>query len=95
MTNGYEPQGVEIAHHVALEARSKLAVSGVKDVESFDEAMIVLETVRGVLVVRGEGLHLQMLSLEGGQVSVTGRVDSLTYEDGGEEKQGFFARLLG
>jgi len=79
---------------VTLEGRSKLAVTGVVDVESFDEAMIVLQTVQGVLVIRGCGLHLQMLSLEGGQAAVTGTVDSMLYEDD-VKKGGFFSRLLG
>jgi sporulation protein YabP len=77
-----------------LDGRSRLSVTGVQDVESFDEETVVLVTVQGTMVVRGEGLHLQMLSLESGQVTVEGRVDSMTYEDdapGG----GFFARLFG
>ena len=54
----------------------------------------MLVTTRGTLIVRGTGLHLQMLSLEGGQVSVDGRVDSLTYEEP-VPAGGFFARLFG
>ena len=88
----YEPGALELPHRVALEGRSKLSVSGVKDVESFDETMIVLVTCRGVLVVRGENLHLQMLNLEGGQVAVDGVIDSMAYE---EERPagGFLSRL--
>ena len=87
-----ETTGLEIPHRITLEGRSKLAVSGVKDVESFDESMIVLVTCRGVLLVRGENLHLQMLNLEGGQVAVDGIIDSMAYE---EERQsgGFLSRL--
>lgn len=94
MTQHLETQTVEMPHKVALEGRRNLSVSGVRDVESFDETMVVLETVRGTLIVRGEGLHLQMLSLDGGKVAVDGKVDSLTYEDnvrGG----GLFSRLFG
>lgn len=79
---------------LALEDRSRLTMDGVRDVESFDENMIVLHTVRGTLVVRGQSLHLQMLSLDGGQVAVDGRMDSLVFED---EKRsgGFFSHFLG
>lgn len=81
-------------HHVVLEGRSDLSVSGVEDVESFDENTIVMTTVKGTLVVRGEGLHIEKLSLDGGDLKVEGMVDSLTYEDDGREKGGFLARLL-
>lgn len=81
-------------HHVLLEGRSNLTVSGVEEVESFDENTIVMVTVKGTLVVRGESLHIEKLSLDGGDLKVEGTVDSVTYEDDGREKGGFLARLL-
>ena len=82
------------AHHVILEGRERLSVSGVEDVESFDESAIVMNTCEGTLVVRGEGLHIEKLSLYGGDLKVEGSVDSLTYEDAGGERGGFLARLF-
>ena len=64
-------------------------------VESFDEEMVVLHTTKGTLVIRGSGLHLQLLSLDGGQVHVDGMVDSMTYENEVREAGSFFARLFG
>ena len=81
-------------HHVILEGRERLSVSGVEDVESFDESAIVMNTCEGTLVVRGEGLHIEKLSLDGGDLKVEGSVDSLTYEDAGGERGGFLARLF-
>lgn len=81
-------------HHVILEGRESLSVSGVDEVESFDEATIVMRTSRGTLVVRGEDLHIQKLSLDGGDLRVEGMVDSLTYEDDGGGRGGFLARLF-
>lgn len=83
------------AHHILLEGREQLAVSGVEEVVSFDENTIVMLTVKGTLVVRGEELHIEKLSLDGGDLKVEGTVDSLAYEDGGRERVGLFARLLG
>lgn len=77
-----------------LENRKKLTVSGVKEVESFDESVIVLQTVQGMLVIRGAGLRLESLCAGGGPVVVSGTVQSLSYEElrtGG----GFFRRLFG
>ena len=92
----YAPDAPAITapHKITLEGRSRLSVTGVTDVESFDETMVVLKTNRGTLLVRGESLHLQNLNLDGGQVSVDGTVDSLIYEDD-VKKGGFFSRLLG
>ena len=84
----------KLPHHIILDARSSLSVSGVEEVESFDENTIVMVTVRGTLVVRGDSLHIEKLSLDGGDLKVEGQVDSLTYEDEGRERGGFLARLL-
>ena len=65
-----------------------------QDEQSFDEQTIVLHTAQGVLIVRGEQLHLQMLSLEGGQICVDGTIDALIYEDDSREQGGFFSRLF-
>lgn len=86
--------GQESPHHILLEGREQLSVSGVEEVESFDENTIVMSTSRGVLVVRGEDLHIEKLSLDGGDLKVEGLVDSLSYEEEGRERVGFLARLL-
>ena len=84
---------MEGEHHVILEGREELAVSGVEEVESFDENTIVMSTALGTLVVRGENLHIEALSLEGGELKVTGGVDCLSYEDN-EQPSGLFSRLF-
>ena len=86
-------QGAE--HRIVLEDRERLVVSGVEEVESFDEETIVLVTGRGGLTVRGSGLHIEQLSLDGGELQVEGNVDSMTYEDEGSGRGGLLARLFG
>ena len=81
-------------HHVILEGRESLSVSGVEEVESFDENTIVMNTCKGTLVVRGEDLHIEKLSLDGGDLKVEGTVDALAYEDDGRERGSFLARLF-
>lgn len=73
-----EPVSTE--HKLTLDNRGKLTVSGVEDIESFNEEAVVLVTVKGLLIVHGSNLHLQSLSLEGGGVSIDGAIDSLVYE---------------
>ena len=82
-------------HHLILEDRERLTVSGVEEVESFDENTIVMVTAQGVLIVRGENLHIEKLSLDGGDLKVEGMVESLSYEESERSRGGFLSRLLG
>ena len=82
-------------HRLELVGRERLTVSGVEDVERFDENGIVMSTSAGVLVVTGEDLHIGTLSLDGGELHVDGRIDSVAYEEGGREQGGFLRRLFG
>ena len=83
------------AHRLELEGRERLTISGVEDVERFDDTGIVMTTSAGILTVTGEGLHIGQLSLEGGELHVDGRVDSISYEEDGGERGGFLRRLFG
>ena len=82
-------------HRLELVGRERLVVSGVEDVDRFDETGIVMSTAAGTLVVTGEDLHIGKLSLDGGELHVDGRIDSVTYEDEGQSRGGFFSRLFG
>ena len=91
----FEPKEAALtpSHHVVLEERSSLSISGVEEVESFDENTISLSTCQGALIVRGQDLHIEKLSLDGGDLRVEGTIDALTYEER-VQKGGFFSRLL-
>ena len=85
----------QAAHRLELIGRDRLTVSGVEDVERFDETGIIMSTSAGTLVITGEDLHIGTLSLDGGELHVDGRVDSVSYEDDGAGRGGFFSRLFG
>ena len=84
-----------MGHHIILEEREQLVVSGVEEVESFDENTILLTTAQGALEIQGEGLHIEKLSLDGGDLKVEGRVNALLYGEENRPRGGLFARLLG
>ena len=65
-----------IKHRLTLMDRRQLELSGVKDVVSFDESNVVLQTVCGMLSVEGEELHVQVLNTESGVVSLEGTVNA-------------------
>lgn len=76
-------------HQIHMNARKSAEITGVRDVRSFDEQEIVLETELGVLMIRGAELHVGRLTLEKGEVDITGRIDSLIYtERKGHTKNG-------
>jgi len=83
------------AHRLELVGRERLTVSGVEDVERFDESGIIMSTAAGTLVITGENLHIGKLSLDGGELHVDGHIDSISYEDGVQSRGGFFGRLFG
>lgn len=91
---GYDT-GLGAPHHIMMEERSSLTVSGVSDVERFDENEIVMSTSKGTLVVTGENLHIEKLSLDGGDLKVEGAVDALSYEDDRGGRGGLLSRLFG
>ena len=76
------------AHRVELDGRERLIVSGVDDVDRFDENEIVMTTSAGTLIVTGESLH-------NGKLRLDGRIDSLLYEDTDRPSGGLLSRLFG
>lgn len=82
-------------HRIVLEDREQLTVSGVEEVESFDENTILLTTAQGDLEIQGEGLHIEKLSLDGGDLKVEGQVSALIYQNERRERGGLLSRLLG
>ncbi len=81
-------------HRLVLEERQHMSLTGVTDVDSFDDTVVQLRTNRGLLTIQGEGLQLKSLNVEGGQVSVDGSVRSMVYEAAPKEGS-FLRRLLG
>lgn len=81
-------------HHLMLENRSRLSLTGVQDVNGFNEETVSVKTCDGTLLVRGEKLHIDKLNLDTGEVSVDGRVNSLQYI-GSNQKKSRLSKLFG
>ena len=69
------------AHKFMLTNRRTCLVSGVSDVLSFDLSEILLETDQGMLLIKGNDLYVNRLTLEKGEVDIEGKIDSLTYSE--------------
>lgn len=81
-------------HAIHLEGRELMSVTGVKDVDSFNEQEIRLVTDLGVLYVEGNELHITKLNLDDGQVLLEGEIVSLQYGELEEERGSLFSRLF-
>ncbi|MCM1182257.1 MAG: sporulation protein YabP [Roseburia sp.] len=68
-------------HKVSLDQRRDCRMTGVVEVHSFDENTVLLETVDGLVTIKGSGLHVSRLNLEKGEADVDGKVDALLYSD--------------
>lgn len=83
-----------LGHRLELVGREALTVTGVEEVERFDEEEIVMRTNAGTLVVGGSQLHIGKLDLEGGELHVDGAIHTLLYEDSAPGGQGGLLRRL-
>ena len=67
--------------NIILENREKLNITGILDVFSFDDQIIIIETELGLLTIKGENLKINKLSLDTSDFTVDGKIFSLTYSD--------------
>lgn len=83
-------------HDVIMRGRKLLDITGVKQVESFDNEEFLLETDMGFLAIRGQNLQMKNLDVEKGIVSIKGKVFDLVYmdEQQGEKAKGFFSKIF-
>ena len=86
-----------VVQNLILENRKKLSVSGVNDVLSFDDQVVMIETELGLLTVKGENLRINKLSIDTSEVIVEGEISFLSYSDKELEKQksgGFMSKIF-
>ncbi len=83
-----------LPHQLVMNDRRQLQISGVTDVGSFDEHTVVAHTSQGELTVRGHDLTISRLSVESGDLTVTGTVDALEYLTVEPRRAGLFGRLF-
>lgn len=81
-------------NNLILENRRTLLISGVTDVGSFDEQTVVVYTDLGELTVRGNGLHVDRLNTEIGEVAISGKIHGLLYTDERQKSSGFLGKLF-
>ena len=82
--------------NVILENREKLSISGVSDVLSFDDQVVIVETELGLLTIKGENLRINKLSIDTSEVIVEGEIYNLAYSENDIDKKsgGIFNKIF-
>lgn len=86
-----------LSHAVTINERKNLLISGVKKIDSFDNEEFLMETNMGYINIKGEELEIVKLDTFQGNVSIKGRINSLTYMDGPNKKdkeENIFSKLF-
>ena len=91
MQNGTHPA----EHTMLLTNRSTAVLTGVEDVDCFNEQIVILRTSQGMLTLTGDGLNISELNLENGRLIVQGEIASAEYSEQRKSgRSGFFGKLL-
>ncbi|MBR3153008.1 MAG: sporulation protein YabP [Clostridia bacterium] len=81
-----ERKQVNTIQNIILENRTKLTITGVLDVLSFDDEIAILETELGLLNIKGENIKVNKVSLESADVIIEGQIKSLEYSNKNYDK---------
>ena len=90
-----ETENIYIQSNLYVENREKLRLTGVTDVDNFDDYNISVKTQKGDLSIGGENLKISKLDVENGELHVEGLLHSLFYTDNAVQKNsGVFGKLF-
>ena len=89
----YEDRSRTVPHALTLDERERMSVSGVEEIVSFDEALVVIRTVKGERSVHGSALKVDKLDKTSGELLLSGQVDELVYAKTREGRGRLWSRL--
>ena len=82
------------AHSILIDERERIKVSGVTDVDSFDENEIILYTSDGGVVLSGEDFKINRLNVESGDVEIEGFINEIKYTNLTQTSGGFWSKIF-
>ena len=85
----------ELNHNIIMEDRKKISLSGVVDIHSFDDELILTETQCGILTIKGSDLKMNKLNLENNELIIEGQIAAIAYSDiNNAKKSGFMNKIF-
>ncbi len=89
-----EKTQMKLPHNVVLEDRKRLSISGVMDIDNFDEQTAVVYTQMGELTIKGYDLHVSKLNVETGELTMDGEIWSMNYTEVQKKSGGMLSKLF-
>ena len=81
--------------NIVIQNREKTVVTGVEDIHSFDDELVIVQTDLGLLTIKGENLKMNKLNLENNELIIEGRASAIAYSDAVQnKKQGLMNKLF-
>ena len=74
-------QNGNVFQNLILESRERLTITGVVDVLSFDDQIVIVETQLGLLTIKGNDLRINKLSIDSSEVVIEGEIYNLGYSE--------------
>lgn len=82
------------SQNIIIEGRKRLEISGIKDVISFDEETLLLDSVMGRITVKGEGLHIESFNTQSGDLTAAGKIHAAVYMSDAKAQGGLLSKLF-
>lgn len=89
-----EKTAIQLPHNIIIEDRKHISISGVVDIDNFDEQTAVIYTQMGELTLKGYDLHVNKLNVETGELTMDGELWSLSYTETQKKSGGVLSKLF-
>lgn len=84
---------INAAHDLIIECRSKVTMTGITDVESYDDESIIAQSGCGEITIHGRNLKISRLSVDSGDMTIEGEINSVAYAEG-KSGGSFFSKVF-
>ena len=74
--------------NILVENRKNMTITGVDQVDSFNDNTIILRTIKGGLTIKGEELNIGQLNLDSGNVKIDGTINGIIYNNKDSSSKG-------
>ena len=78
---------INVMQNIVLENREKLNVTGINDILSFDDQVVILSTDLGMLTIKGNELKINKLNIDESEVKIEGNISSISYSQDSPERK--------
>jgi len=90
-----EKKVFKTAHNIIIESRKNVTVTGVMDIDSFDDQSVILFTELGELAIKGVNLHINKIDVNSGDLTMEGEIESVSYSESRPQKgSGLLSKLF-